>query len=44
MNSLLAFFMFIIHAIFPILFNESGTKLLKHNVELSEKSKKLDDK
>lgn len=43
MNSLLAFFMFIIHAIFPILFNESGTKLLKHNVELSEKSKQLDD-
>ena len=40
MNSLLAFFIFVIHAIFPILFNESGTKLLKHNVELSENSKK----
>lgn len=39
MNSLLAFFIYIIHAIFPILFNESGTKLLKHNVELSENSK-----
>ena len=39
MNSLLAFFIFVVHAIFPILFNESGTNLLKHNIELSEKSK-----
>lgn len=35
-NSLLACFIFIVHAIFPILFNETGTNLLKHNIKLSE--------
>tara|TARA_B100000900_G_scaffold410475_1_gene428359 strand:- start:15065 stop:15424 length:360 start_codon:yes stop_codon:yes gene_type:complete len=35
-NSLTAFFIFIIHAFFPILFNHKGTDTLKNMIEFSE--------
>ena len=38
-NSLLAFFIFIIHAIFPILFETKGTEVLKYAIDFSEKNK-----
>jgi hypothetical protein len=38
LNSLLAFFMYMIHAVFPIFFNNSGTNLLIKNIEIIEKN------
>jgi hypothetical protein len=38
LNSLIAFFMYMMHAVFPIFFNNSGTKLLKQNIELTEEN------
>ena len=38
-NSLLAFFIFLIHAIFPILFETKGTEVLKYTIEFSDKIK-----
>ena len=38
LNSLIAFFMYMIHAVFPIFFYNSGTNLLKQNIEIIEKN------
>ena len=35
-NSLMVFFIFVIHAFFPILFNHKGTKMLKNMIDFSE--------
>lgn len=35
-NSLMVFFIFVIHAFFPILFNNKGNKMLKNMIEFSE--------
>ena len=35
-NSLSLFFIFVIHAFFPILFNHKGTKILKNMIDFSE--------
>ena len=36
-NSLLAFFIFCIHAFFPIVFEKKGTEVLKYTIDFSEK-------
>jgi|TARA_Y100000389_G_scaffold39714_1_gene34177 hypothetical protein len=35
-NSLMAFFIFLVHAFIPILFNHKGTELLEYTIELSK--------
>ena len=37
-NSLMAFFIFIVHAFIPILFNHKGTELLEYTIELSKRA------
>ena len=35
-NSLMAFFIYLVHAFIPILFNHKGTELLEYTIELSK--------
>lgn len=35
-KSILAFFIFVVHAIFPIVFTNTGTEILKDTIEYSE--------
>ena len=43
-NSLMAFFIFLVHAFFPILFNHKGTELLEYTIELSKAANTLNKK
>ena len=43
-NSLMAFFIFLVHAFLPILFNHKGTELLEYTIELSKAANNLNKK
>ncbi len=43
-NSLIAFFIFLVHAFIPILFNHKGTKLLEYTIEVSKGVNNLNKK
>ncbi len=43
-NSLMAFFIFLVHSFFPIIFNHKGTELLEYIIEISKELNNLNKK